>query len=135
MAGPAWHFYYLYAMERAGVLAAVAWMGDRDWYGEGADYLCDVQAQDGGWWGMPLAGVAGLPGGGRPQARRPERMGSVRMSSSTALDTCFALLFLKRGTTPVRNGSALVLMCAACVRAPFCGRPRCGKTPTAPSSP
>ena len=33
----------------AGVLAGVAWMGEHDWYGEGADYLTGIQAKSGSW--------------------------------------------------------------------------------------
>ncbi len=65
-----WHYYYLYGLERAGVLAGRKWIGDHDWYREGAEYLLDRQHPNGGW-----------PGG--------------------FLDTSFALLFLKRSTTPV----------------------------------
>jgi hypothetical protein len=98
MAGPSWHHYWLYAVERAGVLAGVDWMGDRDWYGEGAEFLCDLQAKDGGWWAGFLA----------PVPVRPDRLAAqpeVAVSPQSVLDTCFALLFLKKGTTPVRRGA------------------------------
>ncbi len=72
-----WHYYYLYALERAGVLAGVDYMGRHDWYGEGAKFLLDQQGPRGSW----------NEGGGRELA------------------TCFALLFLKRGTIPVRRGA------------------------------
>ena len=44
-----WHLYYLYALERAGVLAGVEWMGEHDWYGEGADFLMGTQEKSGRW--------------------------------------------------------------------------------------
>ncbi len=74
---PGWHYYYLYALERAGVLAGVDWMGDHDWYGEGADFLVREQADDGRW----------------------------RDAGPDLVTTCFALLFLKRGTLPVARGA------------------------------
>ncbi|MHC5009340.1 MAG: hypothetical protein ACYTG6_00140, partial [Planctomycetota bacterium] len=33
------HFYYLYGLERAGMLTARRWIGEHDWYKEGADVL------------------------------------------------------------------------------------------------
>jgi hypothetical protein len=68
--GMQWHYYYLYGLERAGVLAGRKWIGNHDWYREGAEYLLDRQSGGGGWRG-------------------------------DILETCFALLFLKRSTTPV----------------------------------
>jgi hypothetical protein len=72
-----WHYYYLYALERAGVLAGVDWMGEHDWYGEGADYLVGRQESNGCW----------------------------REAGPRIVSTCFALLFLKRGTVPVVRGA------------------------------
>ncbi len=72
-----WHYYYLYALERAGVLAGVDWMSDHDWYGEGADYLIRQQMEDGRW----------------------------RDAGPDVISTCFALLFLKKGTIPVARGA------------------------------
>jgi len=34
-----WHYYYLYALERAGVILAQRYFGGRDWYREGVGYL------------------------------------------------------------------------------------------------
>jgi hypothetical protein len=70
-----WHYYYLYGMERAGILARARFMGKHDWYKEGADYLLGAQRSDGSW-----------ATGGDPQ-----------------LDTAFAVLFLKRSTQRTRN--------------------------------
>ncbi|MHC4924244.1 MAG: DUF4159 domain-containing protein, partial [Planctomycetota bacterium] len=74
---PNFHLYYLYALERAGMLAGVEWMGEHDWYGVGAEHLMATQKEDGSW----------------KDERRP------------ATGTCFALLFLKKGTIPVRRGA------------------------------
>jgi hypothetical protein len=48
---PGWHYYYLYGLERAGVLAGVRNMGKHDWYREGAERLISAQARDGSWQG------------------------------------------------------------------------------------
>ncbi len=72
---PTWHYYYLYGLERAGMLSGAAWFGEHDWYGEGAEFLVREQRADGTW--------------------RPESGMEVM---APALDTCFALLFLKRAT-------------------------------------
>ena len=74
--GQGWHYYYLFGLERAGVLTNKKFIGDHDWYREGADYLVDRQKDDGSW-----------SRGRGPRAE--ERMYS---------DTCFALLFLNRVT-------------------------------------
>ena len=71
----AWHYYYLYGMERAGILARACYMGRHDWYKEGADYLIAHQRSDGSWL----------------------REGDL------FIDTAFAVLFLKRSTTRTRN--------------------------------
>ena len=47
--GPAWHYYYLYGLERAGVLAGVVYMAGHRWYARGAKYLVDAQSPDGPW--------------------------------------------------------------------------------------
>ncbi|MFN3486384.1 MAG: hypothetical protein ACK44W_13015 [Planctomycetota bacterium] len=62
--------YYLYALERAGMLYGTETMGTHWWYPEGAKVLLEKQAADGKW------------GGG-------------------VVDTCFAILFLKRATAPL----------------------------------
>jgi hypothetical protein len=43
------HFYYLYALERAGVLCRTEWMGRHAWYAEGANVLLASQGRDGAW--------------------------------------------------------------------------------------
>lgn len=66
------HFYYLYALERAGALYGTETLGKREWYTEGAAWLLANQGADGAW-------------------------------KKTPVDTCFALLFLRRATRPLRN--------------------------------
>jgi hypothetical protein len=63
-----WHTYWLYALERAGDLADVEWMGEHDWYGKGARLLVGAQREDGSW--------------------------NDAVPSPVAI--CFALLFLRR---------------------------------------
>jgi hypothetical protein len=47
------HYYYLYALERAGVLCRTEWFGRRGWYAEGANVLLASQGKDGSWNGNP----------------------------------------------------------------------------------
>ena len=58
-------------MERVGVLCNLKTIGGKDWYRCGVDLLLPAQRPDGGWLGR---GSGGFP----------------------VVDTCFALLFLKR---------------------------------------
>jgi hypothetical protein len=69
-----WHYYYLYGLERAGILARVRWFGEFDWYFDGALYLISQQARTGAW---------------------PRGRGMFN-------ETCFALLFLKRATSRMK---------------------------------
>jgi hypothetical protein len=71
--GAAEHYYYLYALERAGMLLDMPAIGKHDWYSEGANMLLDAQKPDGSW----------VAGGGR---------------SGPTWDTCYAILFLKKAT-------------------------------------
>lgn len=74
----AWHYYYLYGLERAGVLAERDVVGKHDWYREGAALLLAQQQGHGGW-------------------HTP--------SDGTEVATCFALLFLTRATVPVKRAT------------------------------
>ena len=47
--GKQWHYYYLYGLERAGMLFGTERMGDHKWYREGAEYLLGAQGGGGGW--------------------------------------------------------------------------------------
>ena len=72
---PDWfHYYYLYGLERAGMLSDTTKMGAHDWYLEGANLLLEQQQPDGSW------------GGATPQYNYP------------SWGTCFAVLFLKQAT-------------------------------------
>jgi hypothetical protein len=73
--GASWSLYYLYGVERAGVLYGTEKIGDHDWYVEGAKYLLSTQAPDGSW--------------------------TVSGGEHTTWDTCFAILFLKKATKPL----------------------------------
>ncbi|MCY3020488.1 MAG: DUF4159 domain-containing protein [Planctomycetota bacterium] len=65
------HFYYLYALERIGVLTGQKYIGGHDWYREGAQFLVGCQSPDGTW------------------------------RESTQWGTEFALLFLGKGREPI----------------------------------
>lgn len=77
-AGRQWHYYYLYALERAAQLVGTEFIGDHEWYPRGARYLVDVQRGDGSWVG-------------KGQEEDPR------------LATSFALLFLERATPRLRG--------------------------------
>src|SRR6185295_15028659 len=68
-------YYYLYALERLGMLYDTGKIGGHFWYPEGAKVLLDAQGKDGSW------------NGSRP--------------GQPVWDTCFAILFLKRATRPL----------------------------------
>ena len=72
---PEWHYYYLYARERVGMLYNTWTIGSHDWYREGALHLLDAQKADGSW-----------------------RSAGSKYDGATTWDTCFAILFLKRAT-------------------------------------
>jgi len=71
-----WWTYYLFNLERAGVLLDTRFIGTRDWYREGAEALLNRRRKDGTFHGP----------GGQPM-----------------IDTAFAVLFLKRATVPART--------------------------------
>jgi hypothetical protein len=66
------NLYFLWTVERVGVLYNLRKIGGKDWYAWGAQMLLDSQNDDGSWH------TGGYPG------------------SVPTVDTCFALLFLKR---------------------------------------
>ena len=84
--GRLWQYYYLYGLERACVILGKRYLGAHDWYAEGARLFVDAQENDGSW---KPAGQLGHFGAG-PGGASPFR--------TDVLDTCFALLFLKRAT-------------------------------------
>ena len=79
---PAWHYYYLYGLERAAMLAGRPLIGEHDWYLEGARYLVKAQKGNGAW-------STGMLGGSEYKA-------------SDILDTAWAILFLKKATKPLK---------------------------------
>lgn len=71
--GPKWVYYYLYALERVGVLTGLKTIGPHDWYIDGCHFILAQQNADGSW----LSGRDRIP------------------------NTCFAILFLSKGNVPV----------------------------------
>jgi hypothetical protein len=61
------YLYYMYALERAGMIYGTEVMGTHKWYPEGAKVLIETQGANGSW-------------------------------GAGTVDTCFAILFLKRAT-------------------------------------
>lgn len=55
--GPTWYYYWLYAVERVGILSGRRFLGDHDWYREGAAELVQRQKPDGSW-GASVADTA-----------------------------------------------------------------------------
>lgn len=47
--GEKWYYYYLYGLERAGMLFGTEVIGEHRWYREGAEQLLKDQKADGGW--------------------------------------------------------------------------------------
>ncbi len=72
------YHYYLYALERVGMLYGTVKVGAHAWYAEGAKELLNAQKEDGSWEGSD--------------------------GSNSTWDTCFAILFLKRATAPIATG-------------------------------
>ncbi len=66
-----WQYYWIYAIERAGMIFGTERFGSHEWYPEGVDFLLPAQKEDGRW-----------------QADGSHAIG----------DTCFAILFLRRAT-------------------------------------
>jgi len=75
--GPGRHHYHLYGLERVGTLGLFEKVGSHYWYKEGTEVLLKDQKPDGKW------------------DQKDE------IAPSDILDTCYALLFLRRGTAPV----------------------------------
>ncbi len=73
-----WLLYYLYGLERAGRLSARRFIGDHDWYREGADMLVRNQDNLSGYW-----------------------KGTGPHETNPLIGTSFSLLFLAKGRRPV----------------------------------
>ena len=78
---PAWHYYYLYGLERACMFGGRDRIGKHDWYAEGAQVLVGAQKGDGRW--------------------STGALGASELAPSDLCDTAWALLFLKRATRPM----------------------------------
>lgn len=76
--GQVWHYYYLYGLERVGRLTARRFIGDHDWYREGAEYLIRQQDPFSHHW-----------------------QGQNTAEDSPHIATSMALLFLSKGRRPV----------------------------------
>ncbi len=74
------HYYYLYGLERAGMLAGTEFFGEQEWYPVGARYLLEHQNGDGSW---------------------RSSIGPATGNYPEYLDTCYAILFLRRATLPL----------------------------------
>ncbi|MBI5365408.1 MAG: DUF4159 domain-containing protein [Planctomycetes bacterium] len=66
-------YYYLYAVERVGILSGRKYLGGRDWYRDGASYLVREQQPDGSW----------------------------ASTGNDTVDTALAILYLAKGHTPL----------------------------------
>jgi hypothetical protein len=71
-------FYCLYGIERAGRLTGQRFLGNKDWYRIGCEYLVATQRQNGSWEGR-----------------------DIDLDRWPIVSTSFALLFLSKGRTPV----------------------------------
>jgi hypothetical protein len=71
-------YYYLYALERSGILYGSETFGTRSWYAEGAKVLLERQRSDGSW-----------------------DLADPKDDSGRVANTCFAILFLRRATEPL----------------------------------
>lgn len=58
--GASWRMYYLYAMERVGMISGLKFFGSRDWYREGAEALIDCQRDNGSFPSTPYDTAFGL---------------------------------------------------------------------------
>ena len=82
-----WHLYHLYTIERYGALAAIDFVGEHDWYAEGAADLMISQGADGSWSdssGHPVAtgfGVLFLARATRKSLQRQIRTRAPKLGS------------------------------------------------------
>lgn len=67
-----WYYYYMYGLERVGILSGFSHFGPHDWYREGLAELLQRQRPDGSW-----------------------------REHNAVVDTAFALLFLAKGHRPI----------------------------------
>jgi len=84
----AWHYYWLYGLERVGALMQVERIGEHDWYRLGAARLVREQRDNGEW---RTGGPVDWPAEPLPLS-----------------NTCFALLFLTKATAPSSGSDSSV---------------------------
>ncbi len=82
-----WRYYYYYAIERAGVLSLVTTADEHDWYNEIGNIILGEQNSNGSWSGATGYVDPGFRG----------------FDHGPMWNTCFAILFLKKATTPIIN--------------------------------
>jgi hypothetical protein len=80
LSGAGFGFYGLYGIERIGVASGYKYFGNIDWYKTGADFVLKLQKPDGSF---PPINATNLT------------------TKASVVNTCFALLFLARGSAPV----------------------------------
>jgi hypothetical protein len=85
-----YHFYYLYSVERAGMLWRVEQLGRISWYRVGAQWLLEVQHADGSW------GLDYIWRGGPSDLQRRLPGVQLPVTDNRQVLTAFAVLFLKR---------------------------------------
>jgi hypothetical protein len=73
------NLYYMYGLERAGMLYGTEKFGEHDWYLEGAKSIVRSQKDDGSW-------------------------GTNANEEKNTVSTCFAILFLKKATRAIATG-------------------------------
>ncbi|HVE41917.1 MAG TPA: hypothetical protein VNM14_18630 [Planctomycetota bacterium] len=77
-------YYYLYGLERAGILCGIEKFGRYAWYPLGAQAILDRQDASGAWLME------------KPDPNKPDDI-----TANNMYNTCFAILFLKRATRPL----------------------------------
>ena len=95
---PGWEFktnfdelyYWLYSVERVGIMAGLKYFGHHNWYKEGTDNLVHRQRPDGSWM----------------QVDPKMRVGPADWGGGQVPDTCFAMLFLFKGRAPSSSTSS-----------------------------
>ena len=82
--GAMWHYYYLYGLERVGQISGMKEIGGKDWYKGGAEWLIDNQKDDGHW-------------------EEPSAKPTYDALADDVVNTCFAILFLRRATPELKK--------------------------------
>jgi hypothetical protein len=101
--GTTWLYYYLYGLERAGMLGGADFFGVKEWYPPGARHLLTLLRPDHSWCARRAAteAVKGKTKGDDGKETEYDD------TESNLHDTCFALLFLKKATQRVTRGPAI----------------------------